>query len=250
MLGVVLVGVLVAGALGWTGDGSLLVAGAIGQEADGGEAATQKADAAGSEEPAEALDEPPSWAKWEERTQTSDLDGDGSPETLELAEGHLRIDDDDADALARAAEGESTDDSEGGGMTPAGRVQTCTRSLEGGRAVCAANEGWRVSDCLVGDVDGDGGPELVLLTWVRGSYGPSHPFWVEGDTDSWCQHVYLLRYEDGALVPVWMSSALEFEVASVGLDGQQRLHTTTTDGDELVWAWRSWGLALEEPSAE
>lgn len=195
--------------------------------------------AQGEGQPQSASDVPPSWASWREVLAAYDLDGDGTSEVVELTGKTLRVHD-----AAASASG----DAEGSASSNA----FSTHASEDGHEVCETTCGWLVSDCLVGDIDRDGTLELALLVWTRGSYGSSRPFWENDDvdTDTWCQHVYLLRYEEGLLVPLWMSSALEVEVGSVSLDALQRLHTQNISGEELVWAWGSWGLELVDSADE
>ena len=39
------------------------------------------------------------------------------------------------------------------------------------------NKTVKVQDMLITDLDRDDDPELVLLCWRRGKYGPAQPFW-------------------------------------------------------------------------
>lgn len=117
----------------------------------------------------------------------------------------------------------------------------------GDALVCRTEDDWLVSEALVGDVNHDGGLELVLLVWKRGSYGPYRPFWVERDEIGFSQHVFILKLDDkGRLSPIWMSSALGMEVTSAHLDGAARLVLTERDGSLTSWEWMSWGLGLTE----
>lgn len=182
----------------------------------------------------QAKPEPPAWATWTEASEDCDLDSDGTAETLVLAGRQLTIyGKATADAEATDADGTTTNG-----------VVTCTLSHEGDRSICTTNDSWLVANCLVGDIDHDGVLELALLVWAPGSYGPSRPFWVEEDTDELCEHVYLLRYEEGRLKPLWMSSSLELEATGIALDELGRLHLTARDGSQTCWAWQSWGLKL------
>lgn len=167
----------------------------------------------------------PSWATWSDSLLACDLDGDGLPEGLWLKDCQLAIYGRDAD------QGEGAD-------------RMSTLSVEDGLSVCRTSDDWLVSVGLVGDIDHEGTPELVLLVWAPGSYGPSQPFWVDDETNDYREHVYLLRYEQGRLVPVWMSSALEVEATDATLDAEGRLHLRARDGSETCWAWQSWGLKL------
>lgn len=158
---------------------------------------------------------PPSWVAWSATSLTCDLDLDGTAENVVLEDRRVQV----SDATS-------------------------------GQGLCTSDDAWQVSDCLVGDVDGDGRPELVLVVWKRGSFGPARPFWLSGPDIAWSQHVFIMRYGDGALHGRWMSSALEFELAGASLTQDGELVTTTRAGGRLVWAWEGFGLKLqEEPSA-
>lgn len=174
----------------------------------------------------------PAWATWSDSLLACDLDGDGLPEGLWLKDRQLAI------------YGRDVDQTEGTDADGEGAVRTSTLSVEDGLSVCRTNDDWLVSESLVGDIDREGTPELVLLVWAPGSYGPSRPFWVDDETDDYREHVYILRYERGRLVPVWMSSALEVEATGATLDAEGRLHLRARDGSETCWAWQSWGLKL------
>ncbi len=99
-----------------------------------------------------------------------------------------------------------------------------------------------VSDYLIGDIDGDRYPEMLLLTWKQGSYGDHRPFWVNKDTTRYTQHIYIYSIRKDLIKPVWMSSELEMKVKSWSLDKSGHLHITDTDDVSTVWGWVSWGL--------
>ncbi|MDO4533622.1 MAG: hypothetical protein Q4C36_07870, partial [Coriobacteriia bacterium] len=150
----------------------------------------------------------PSWVSWEEREIACDLDLDGVEETVFLA----------------------------------GKAFT----VVDGDSSCESDPEWLVQEVAVGDIDRDGTSELVSLVWKRGSFGEHRPFWVESDSVNFSQHVFIHRYAEGALQPVWMSSALGIEVQSMQLDERMRLHLVSPDGEATTWAWESWGLTLVE----
>ena len=86
----------------------------------------------------------PSWVRWRDVTVEVDLDGDGATDELCIKRRKLSV----SDAAGRGWQ-------------------------SGGD--------WLVQDALVGDINHDGVPELILLVWKRGSYGSQRPFWVERD---------------------------------------------------------------------
>lgn len=107
------------------------------------------------------------------------------------------------------------------------------------------DSGWRVQDFLTGDVNHDGMTELLLLTWRRGNYGPSKPFWVEqNSTDSYTQHIFIYQWdtEKNTVAPIWMSSRLAPQVTHWAMTEDFNLEITTPAGEDTLWGWRSWGL--------
>lgn len=151
----------------------------------------------------------PAWAVWEERSLVADLEGDGSYETLTIKDRRLLITGEDGSS-------------------------------------CQSDGAWLVEDVLVGDIDRDGGLEVALVVWKRGSYGPYRPFWVARDTDAYSQHVFVMRYAEGRLVPLWMSSALGIEVVGSWMDGSARVALLDRAGEVTLWEWGSWGLELAD----
>lgn len=148
----------------------------------------------------------PDW--WRERTQRADLTGDGAAETLAL------------------------------------RARALTVADASGGIVWETEPGWLAQDFLVGDIDRDGAPELLVLVWKRGSYGPSRPFWVERDEARFSQHIFIYRWDAAAaaLRPLWMASALRPRVKSWAMAADGTLDITTEADEPTRWAWRGWGL--------
>ena len=151
----------------------------------------------------------PAWVRWAAVDQAIDLDGDGAAEHMTLRGGVLNL-----------------------------------TASDGVRVPLPAQ--WRVSDAFVGDVTHDGRSELVLLVWKQGSYGQYRPFWVERNDTNWGQHIFIYDYANGELQPVWMSSAIGFEVRDAYLDERGRVHVIHDDGSESIWEWQTWGLVLVE----
>lgn len=149
----------------------------------------------------------PLWCPWVASTRAVDLDGDGSMEELEVS--GLRL-----------------------------RVRTGDELVEAPRE-------WLVSDAQAGDLNGDGVPELVALVWRAGSYGTSHPFWLDGGDTRLCQHLFALGWREGELHPLWMSSALNAQVASMRLEDEM-LYLRERSGRETTWRWEDWGFTLQE----
>ena len=100
----------------------------------------------------------------------------------------------------------------------------------------------RVQDALIGDIDGDGADELVLLCWRIGSYGAHRPFWVKANDRAWGQHIFIYDLEPDGPRPIWMSSSLGFAVASWSLVRGRYLALRSPGGEESLWGWLGWGL--------
>lgn len=110
-------------------------------------------------------------------------------------------------------------------------------------------DGVYVSDAFCQDIDRDGAPEIILMTWKRGSYDKYKPIWITEDTDEFTQHIFIYDWDsqrEDRLDPLWMSSALGIKVRSISIDKKNRIHLTDTDGKETVWEWGSWGLVEAE----
>lgn len=113
-----------------------------------------------------------------------------------------------------------------------------------GVEVAASPDEWLVQGMEACDVDHDGACELVLLSWRKGSFGNSRPFWDKSTDDAWTQHVFIVRPEEGQLTPVWMSSKLGMEIVSLEANESAQILLTHRDGTQTLWEWGSWGLAL------
>lgn len=119
-----------------------------------------------------------------------------------------------------------------------------------GLEIWTSPEGVKVQDVLSGDIDNDGGDELILLCWKRGRYGKYRPIWVEEDEKNWSQHIFVYEYADGEIRPKWMSSYIGQDVAAMSHNGEKaprcRLLLTEPDGKVNCWIWDSWGFSRLE----
>ncbi len=131
------------------------------------------------------------------------------------------------------------------GWNSAGRLILAHRRLRlerDGAVLWETSPDWKVEDALLGDVDGDGAQELMVLLWRRGSFGRERPFWVTGEERSWSQHIFLYRWEAGSVTPFWMSSALRPQVKDWSVEPEGAVRIVTEHGEDTRWRWRTWGL--------
>ena len=149
----------------------------------------------------------PNWVVLHTASLEADFDGDGKQEELHLANGQAEV----RDSIGLH---------------------------------CTTPQEWTVADAFSYDFDGDGASEIALVVWKQGSYGTSRPFWVERDTTNMTQHLFVMRYGNDSLEPMWMSSALDDAVQSVWIDDLGFLHLADSGGKELVGQWESWGFTL------
>jgi len=148
----------------------------------------------------------------------------------------------------------------------------CTYSLEAGvlRVSDAAGEvlwqskgSWYVEGFRLGDVDGDGSPDLLFTLWKSYSFGPTHPERMENDVTAVRCHLFLYTLRGGHMKSLWGSSNLPrpiyaFELSFDGektpvasgavlrtQEGQYTDDFTRTDALEHVYVWRGWGFVEE-----
>lgn len=146
-----------------------------------------------------------------------DLDGDGIRERYSLRDGILRVE-------------------------------------VGSRQIWETPACWWVDYFFLGDANNDGRPELNLLLWKEGSFGPQRPFWVEGEDRSVKNHLFVFKLEEGEIKAVWQSSNLDrpnLRAALIDRDGDGKkellaLEGTYTGSGEFqltLWQWNGWGFS-------
>lgn len=162
----------------------------------------------------------PNWAQFNNREFQADLDGDGKLEAISLKDKALTI-------------SSGTNSLSDASSTEANEVQEATLP-----------EGRYTSDVWVHDLDYDGIPEVITLTWKRGSFGPYRPFWHTDEDDEMTQHVFVFSYVDGQLHDKWLSSDVRMEISEASMDAAGRLTLTLTDGTQEVCEWQEWGFAF------
>jgi hypothetical protein len=162
------------------------------------------------------------------QVMAADLNGDGQMESLRLEDGQAQIE-------------------------------------QGGQVAWRSPEDWQVSQALIGDLDGDSQPEVVLLVWRPFRPWPVDRFLpyggrIESFQDSQgrsCQ-IILIAWRGGAFQERWAGSALAeplraFAAADLDGDGRQELIGLETRYDDplvsparavSVWEWNGFGFSL------
>jgi hypothetical protein len=133
----------------------------------------------------------------------ADLNGDGLPETLRLADGHLTI-------------------------------------LSGTQAVWQSPESWRVAQAAFTDLNRDGTSEVTLLVWRPFRPWPVDAWLPHGgriaefhDADGQSCHLILIGWKRGIYRELWAGSALAeplraFATADLDADGKEELAALET----------------------
>lgn len=133
-----------------------------------------------------------------------------------------------------------------------GRVKV----YEGENLLLETDRAWDVREIIVGDFTNNGRNELALYLWKKGNYGPSLPFWVEENDNSYKQHLFLYEWDDG-MKALWHSSNLPYINVNTQLgdfddDGKNEIKvlerpyewgTWGESGESVaIWQWDEWGF--------
>ncbi|MBO6165859.1 MAG: hypothetical protein J6O17_05790 [Eubacterium sp.] len=183
----------------------------------------------------------PGWIKWEEKSEEHSFTVSSDPRMPVRSRSASMT-------LPAPKEGEEAEK-----ITETVAVELDNKKLTvtrpDGELLWESDEGWLVSDYLIGDIDHDDEDELTLLVWKVGSYGEYKPIWVEEDEKKWSEHIFIYDYdvrEDTRIFPLWMSSKMGIEARYISLDNEEKLHITIPEGKEAIWVWENWGLTLQE----
>lgn len=143
--------------------------------------------------------------KWEKRSIQADINKDGKDEVLQLDNRKMCI-------------------------------------MSDGNNLWETPKEWKVVDFLFSDIDRDGEKEVLFLVWKRGSFGEFTPFWEENG-EEFTQHIFIYRWEEERLAPIWMSSKLRPRVDSWEIVDEDKIHIITDAGEDTIWIWSNWGLS-------
>ena len=112
---------------------------------------------------------------------------------------------------------------------------------------------WNVQEALPFDINHDGTEELILLVWKHGSYGNHRPIWEKHNDIRLEQHIFIYQWDKTRVTklrPVWMSSALGYEVTSITRGERDGLIVTDRNDNSKVWKWEDFGLVLAGEAKE
>ena len=150
----------------------------------------------------------PGRKEWSESVIDTDLNSDGIPETVSLKEGVMTV------------------------------------SSEGSE-LFRSDRRWHIMDQCVFDIDRDGGQEILLLLWKRGSFGSERPFWNQNNSFGFSRHIYIFKLNgSGAVEPLWMSSDIGFPAGSIEEGEGGFLIAEESSGRTTCWEWQGFGLTL------
>lgn len=109
--------------------------------------------------------------------------------------------------------------------------------------VWQSDKSWKIDDFIVGDINHDSKPELLILLWKKGSFGEHVPFWEEKETDTeLTQHLFIYQWQDSSINSIWMSSKLQPEIKSFDMLDDGKIHIVTKSKEDTVWMWSDFGL--------
>lgn len=133
------------------------------------------------------------------------------------------------------------------------RDGTLTIELDS-RIIWQTPRDWWVDYFFFGDANNNGAPELNLLVWKAGSFGPQKPFWVEEDDPGVKNHFFIFKLEEDSIKPVWQSSNLDrpnYRAALIDLNGDGENELVALEGcyndpnkrKITLWKWNGWGFS-------
>lgn len=194
--------------------------------------------AAGSEAP--ALQRPTDGRTWLEQERmpsqgdylhdqhTTDLDGDGFPERLELQGHELRL-------------------------------------YSSTHEVWRSDPAWDITQAILADADNDGRIEIVFALWkpfvpwpIDRFYDTASPIAANQDAAGLSSHLFLYHWDGERCRPAWCSSALADPIREFAIrdeDGNGKNELIVLEGSyadphhaparyATLWCWNGWGFSL------
>ncbi len=120
-----------------------------------------------------------------------------------------------------------------------------TLTAADGRILYKSDDGYKVQDAFVTDLDGDGDEELIALLWKRGRFGPARPYWITSDEKSYSQHIFIYDInKDGTVTQKWCASDIGPLVVRMKVMEKNSAFLLTEDVNDkaCLWSWQSFGL--------
>ena len=120
-----------------------------------------------------------------------------------------------------------------------------TLTAADGQELWKSDDGYKVQDAFVTDLDTDGDGELIALLWKRGKYGPARPYWITSDEKSYSQHIFIYDInEDGSVTQKWCASDIGPVVVRMKVMEKNSAFLLTEDVNDkaCLWSWQSFGL--------
>ncbi|MCR5795392.1 MAG: hypothetical protein K6G61_08660 [Solobacterium sp.] len=103
------------------------------------------------------------------------------------------------------------------------------------------DDDWTCSQMILTDLDQDEEPDILFLMWNHQDYGDHHPFWVEKDTETLNEHVYIYNLRGGYMRPKWMSSMIDPKIKHISTD-RDIIYVIDPEDEESVWQWKNYGI--------
>ncbi len=153
----------------------------------------------------------PSWVQWRSFSMQTDVNGNAQQETVSLGNRHLTI----------------TDHYGNEYITP---------------------DSWMVADARLGDITGDGTPEIIVLTWEANSNPDQATFVLPllGQRSGFNQYLHVLDYQDGEALYIWDSSPLNFAAREIAMGGEGTIRIDLSSGTVTYWRWQNPGFLLQD----
>lgn len=103
---------------------------------------------------------------------------------------------------------------------------------------------WLIADVNIGDMVGDGTPEVVALLWAQTDEEATYRLPFAGFLPGFAEYIYVFNYSEGGIEPIWHSEPLGFDAVDVSSDTPSQLDVALADGTITVWEWNDPGLML------
>ena len=111
-------------------------------------------------------------------------------------------------------------------VTLSSRAVSVSRSSDQ-KIIWKSQKGVKVQDVLSCDIDGDSNDELILLCWKEWEiWQNTDHSWIEQDEKEWSQHIFVYKYTENQITPMWMSSYIGQDVVKINAKPVSDRNTT------------------------